>query len=271
MDQGETIMADTILMRSSQGFLLAAAAAAALLAGCSTRLVGGLDEEEANRIISVLEEEGIAAVKTSEVKGRDVSWVVEVGADETASARKILREAGLPKEKRPGMARLLESGGIIPTADEQRNKEAAAIGEELSRTIESIGGVLDAAVLISLPDAPGLAGFGEAQKVESTASVLIRHKGNPSFAVEEIRKLVAGAVAGMKPENVTVVLNRAAKAWAGPKAPSYQKVGPFLVAPSSKNLLVGFIAALLACNLALAGLLIAGALRVFRSRKKAAL
>jgi type III secretion protein J len=243
-------------------------AAATLLAACSTRLVGGLDEEEANRIISLLEEEGIAAAKTSETKGREVSWIVEVGADETAHARKILKEAGLPKEKRPGMARLLESGGIIPTTDEQRSRKAAAVGEELSRTIESLTGVLDAKVLISLPDAPGLAGLGETHEAESTASVLIRHRGDPSFAVEEVRRLVAGAVAGMKPENVTVVLNRTGKTGAGLKAPSYQKVGPFLVAPSSRGLLIGFIAALLGCNLVLAGLVIAGALRAFRSRRK---
>ncbi len=224
-------MTDVHKWRLAAGAILPAAAAALLLA-CSTRLLGGLDEEEANRVIGVLEGEGIAAAKTSEVKGRQVSWVVEVGADETASARKILLEAGLPKEKRPGMARLIESGGIIPTAEEQRNKEAAAIGEELSRTLESLGGVLDAKVLISLPDAPGLAGLGEAQEAESTASVLIRHRGNPSFDVEEVRRLVAGAVAGMKPGNVTVVLNRAAKAGAGLKAPPYQKVGPFLVSPS---------------------------------------
>lgn len=239
-----------------------------LLASCSTRLVGDIEEMEANRIVGVLEEEGIWAAKEKEVKGRNVTWVVVVASEDSSAARKILQVVGLPKEKKPGMARLLESGGIIPTAEEQKKKEAAALGEELSRTIETLTGVVEAHVLISLPVPSRFPGIEGNERVESTASVLIRHRVKPSFSLDDVRSLVAGAVAGMKPENVIVVFNRAEKKPAAVKPSPYRKVGPFLVAPSSRNILLGFIIALLGCNLTLAAIVIAGAVRFFRRRKQ---
>jgi len=239
-----------------------------LLAACTTRLVGGLEEKEANRILSVLEEQGIWARKDGESKGRKTSWVVEVAAEDASAARRLLMESGLPKEARPGVARLLESGGIIPTAEEVSGRKAAALGEELSRTIETMTGVVEAQVIISLPPPPAFGSPGEESGTESTASVLVRHRGQASFLPEDIQRLVAGAVAGMKPSGVTVVLNKVQKKAAEGKAPAYRSVGPFLVAPSSRGLFLGFISVLLGCNLVLAALVIVGAARILRKRRE---
>jgi len=239
----------------------------ALTTSCTSRLVGGLDEIEAIRILGVLEEQGIWAEKEKEVRGREVSWEVVVGSESVAAARKIVQAAGLPKQKRPGMERLLETGGIIPTAEELSGRKAAAIGEELSATIETLGGVVEARVLIALPETPGFAVLSEEEAVEGTASVLVRHRGKPSFDPADIKRLVAGAVAGMKVEDVTVVLHRMGKPATATKPVPYRKLGPFLVAPSSRNVLLGFLVVLLASNLVLAAILVGGAFRVLKKRR----
>ena len=251
-------------------FFMALAVALALAgASCSTRLVGGLDETEANRILFVLEDEGVAAAKQAQKSGRGTAWTVSVAGEDYGAAIAILAEAGLPKPARPGLARLAESSGIIPTAEEQRGRKAAALGEELSRTIESMRGVLEARVLVSLPPEKGLLSSSTDAKDSSSASVLVRHRGAPSFTTPQIQALVAGGVSGLDPERVTVILNEAGARIGARKPPGYGKVGPILVAPASRSLLAVLLIALTGCNLVLAALLIAGAVRNLRRRKGA--
>jgi len=241
--------------------------AAGLAAACTSRLVGGLEEKEAIRILGVLEEQGIWAEKEKEVRGREVSWEVVVGSESLTAARKALQGAGLPKQKRAGMERLLETGGIIPTAEELSSRKAAAIGEELSGTIETLGGVVEARVLIALPESSAFSSLSEEEAVEGTASVLIRHRGKPSFDPSDVQRLVAGSVSGMKAEDVTVVLHRTEKQAAAAKPVPYRKLGPFLVAPSSRNVLLGFLVVLLISNLILAAIVVGGAFRFLKKRR----
>ena len=128
--------------------------------------------------------------------------------------------------------------------------------------------MLEAKVLISLPEPQAFSGFEEDDRAESTASVFVRYRGKKSFEVEDIQRLVAGAVTGMKPANVTVVLNDAGKKYQRGKSAAYSRIGPFLVAPGSKGILLGFIIVLLGSNLVLAAIVIAGAYRYLRRRKK---
>jgi len=100
--------------------------------------------------------------------------------------------------------------------------------------------------------------------------VLVRYREKKSFDVEDIQRLVSGAVAGMKPANVIVVLNDAGKTLKRDTSAAYSRIGPFLVAPGSKGILLGFIIVLLGINLVLAATVVAGAYRFLRRRKKAA-
>jgi len=63
---------------------------ALVMASCTSRVVGGLDEAEANRAIIALERAGIPATKGRESRGRSVSWIVSVGKADAAQAREIL-------------------------------------------------------------------------------------------------------------------------------------------------------------------------------------
>jgi len=251
---------------------LAAAAALALpLAACSSRLIGGLDEGQANEVMAALEQEGIGARKERDGKGRGAAFAVTVDRGDFPAAVALLGDAGLPRPKGGGMALLAAPGGLIPTAGEQAARQAAAVSEELSRTLEKMRGVVEARVLVA-PAPGGGAGLAAAPEgaPAATASVLVRHRGSPSFEAGDVQRLVAGAVAGMKPQDVTVVLNDAGTGKAGRALPAYRRVGPFLVAPSSSALLSAVLAALSAVNCALAALLVAGLLRLLRGRRRAA-
>ena len=78
---------------------------------------------------------------------------------------------------------------------------------ELTRTIKSVAGVLDARVQVVLPENSPL--VDKSQWSPTTASVLIKHRG-PALPLteDEVKSLVARGVEGLQPENVAVVFKR---------------------------------------------------------------
>jgi type III secretory pathway lipoprotein EscJ len=118
---------------------------------------------------------------------------------------------------------------------------------DLERTLETIDGVVRARVHLSLPDPDPLAApQGDDARAVAKASVLLEHRGSvPPIGARDVQKLVAGGVAGLTPENVTVV---ALERRAGPaqgNEPSLAHVGPIAVARASAGVLRVAIGALL--------------------------
>ena len=78
---------------------------------------------------------------------------------------------------------------------------------ELTRTLKSVTGVVDARVQVVLPENSPL--LDKAQWSPPTASVLLKHRGSaPPLTEDEIKSLVARGVEGLQPENVAVVFKR---------------------------------------------------------------
>jgi flagellar M-ring protein FliF len=92
--------------------------------------------------------------------------------------------------------------GPFESKDQREQRMRIALQEELALTIRNMHGIERASVIISCETKPGL--VAEAVK---TASVAVKPLGGEQLSesqVSSIRYLVKGAVAGMKPENVTV-------------------------------------------------------------------
>ena len=112
-----------------------------------------------------------------------------------------------------------------------------ALAGELSRTLESIEGVLEARVHLVLTSRAPLSP-PDAPVSPAKASVLLRLAGEPPLDEKQIQQLVAGSVKDLAPERVSVVLVHQ-KVVAAPAADRrVTSVGPFRVAPDSRGLLV---------------------------------
>ena len=179
------------------------------LAACVTHsLRTGLTESEAQEIVVLLSEHGIDAssVKTAGEKKGSVSWTVMIhGGDQNlARAWRVLQENGLPREKDKGLEDVFSNSGMIPTATEEKARLLVVISGEISRALKSVDGVVDAHVLVVLPESSPL--LDKSERVPPTASVLIKYRGsNLPLSEEEVKKLVSRAVEGLQPENVAVV------------------------------------------------------------------
>jgi type III secretion protein J len=182
------------------------------LSGCVTHsLRTGLSEGDAQEIVVLLNENGIeaSAVKAAGEKKGEEKWsvVIRGGDQNLARAWRVLEENGLPREKDKGLEDVFASSGMIPTATEEKARLLVGISGEINRTLRSVAGVVDAHVLVVLPESSPL--LDKTERVPPTASVLIKYRGNDlPLSEEDVKKLVARAVEGLQPENVAVVYKK---------------------------------------------------------------
>lgn len=180
-----------------------ALAACLALAGCKTELYRGLTETEANTVVATLLSAGINATKVA----AEDSFTVQVDESDMLRSISLLNEKGLPREERADMGKVFQKSGIMSSPFEERVRYIYALGEEVSKTLSQIDGVVTARVHIVLPEEPQL---GQPMK-PSSAAVFIKYQPGVDldFFVPQIRRLVSSAIEGLDYAAVTVVLSEA--------------------------------------------------------------
>lgn len=175
-------------------------AMAALLAACGDQtLYAKLDERQANDMVSTLRLAGVPAQKTA----REDGFIVTTAEGDFARAVQILKAQGLPREDFDSLGKVFKREGFVSTPVEERARLMHALSQELSRTLTSIDGVLQARVTLVVPERHPLS-----DKVQpSSASVMIKHR--PGLDVDgllpKVRALVVNSVEGLPYESVSVV------------------------------------------------------------------
>ena len=156
-----------------------------------------LDPADAAAIVAQLEEQGVP------YQLAEGGQAVLVPADQVDRLRLELAAQGLPREGTVGLE-LMENMPMGATEFERRVQYLRGLQGELARTIGRVEGVEAARVHVVLPeDSP----FVEETK-PATAAVLVQLRPGVELQPEQVRSimhLVASAVEGLKPEDVTVV------------------------------------------------------------------
>lgn len=220
----------------------------AMLAGCGARvdLLAAVPEGEANEVLSVLLDAGIAAQKSAGKAGVAIS----VQADQVAQALAVLRAKGLPRERFDGMGQIFRKEGLVSSPLEERARYIYALSQELANTLSQMDGVITARVHVVLPERGGV---GE-EATPSTAAVFI--KTQPGYALDallpQIRRLVIHAIPGLSEDKVSVALINAQPA-ARAQAPTASGDEGRNASPLLVGALVGVGAALLLALLAAGG------------------
>ncbi len=233
-----------------------------LCAGCGVELEHGLDERQANQVAALLESQGISADKAPE-EGQAGTYKITVPRSDAPRAFSILDAHDLPRRGEKGLAESFPSGGLLPSAVEERARLGAALSAELEHTLEGLPGVTSARVHLALPESDPLA--GEGARPRPTASVLLKTTQPLPVPDSDLRKLVAGAVHGLQPADVSVVI-------AGVPAPApavaFEQVGPVRVAHESRATLAAFATSTLVAIFALSVIVILCAMRIGTLRKR---
>ncbi|HAM73190.1 MAG TPA: flagellar M-ring protein FliF [Verrucomicrobiales bacterium] len=161
-------------------------------------LYGRLEDAEASKVVSVLEELKIAH--------RIVGTQIYVPTDKVHLLRMKLIERGIPRGEGVGYE-LFDKSNFGISDFLQRANFVRAIQTELARSIVLMDGIESARVFVVIPENRLLL---EAQK-KPTASVLVQSRGMGPLSkatVNSIRSLVANAVEGLQASQVAVMDSR---------------------------------------------------------------
>lgn len=159
-------------------------------------LYGRLDDAEAARVVAALDEGRVPY----EVRA---GGSIFVPSDQVHPLRMQLAGKGIPRGDGVGFE-IFDKPNFGVSDFVQRHNYIRALQGELSRTIGQLDQVESARVLVVLPENRLLVG----NQQKPTASVFVRVRNElPASAVGAIRFLVANAVEGLAPGNVTVVDN----------------------------------------------------------------
>jgi type III secretion protein J len=221
-----------------------AAALLLLAASCADEeILHGLDESQANQVLLALADADLHARKARE-EGAEPSFAVALPAAEASLARRVLSARDLPRTRAPGFSDLFGKPALVPTPVEERARYLHALQGELSRTLETLDGVVAARVHLALPAPDPLR---PEARPPPRASVLLKCRPEARARLEAlgtgIRSLVAGAADGLEPVAVSVVLAEAGPAPASPPR-ARGPARPLLAAAAASSLLAaGLLAA----------------------------
>ncbi|HWU61382.1 MAG TPA: flagellar basal-body MS-ring/collar protein FliF [Ensifer sp.] len=156
----------------------------------------GLDASDVSQISLALAGAGIAFEQGTD----GTSIKVKVG--QTAQARLMLAEQGLPNSANSGYELFDKVGSLGLTSFMQQITKVRALEGEIARTIQQIQGISAARVHIVLADQGS---FREGTQ-KPTASVMVRAGAQAGRkAAMSIRHLVASSVPGLSPDDVTIL------------------------------------------------------------------
>ena len=172
-----------------------------LLVGCKVGLYSGLNEAEANEIVAALAGQGIEAAK-ERLEGAD--WQVQVDEGRLGQALTVLRAQGLPHQRFATMGDMFQKQGLVSTPAEERMRYIYAVSQELSQTLRSVDGVVEARVHVVIPANDPLS-----DKIRpSSAAVFIKHRPdvNLRLLTPAVKDLVAHSIEGLSYEQVSLSL-----------------------------------------------------------------
>lgn len=231
------------------------AALALVVAGCRSQIQHGLDERDANEIVTELTARGFEAKKVPE-KGKKPTWAIELEDAKATDALRVLTELKLPRKARKTTGAIVEAASLIETPQAERLRALEAQEGDIEEALETMDGVKSAAVelVVPAPPRPG------STVTPSKASVLLRVLPDSLERLQqqrsELRALVAAAVDGLHADDVVLVLDVV-----GVQAPV---VPPSVAAPPES----GLRAMIVVLGLVLAVLAAVLLVLFFRARKK---
>ncbi|MFT8468751.1 flagellar basal-body MS-ring/collar protein FliF [Acetobacter syzygii] len=170
-------------------------------AGASALLYGDLDLTEAAEMADDLAKAHISFTTSPD------GTRIFVAKDKVASARLLLAKDGLPSGGAVGYELFDKSGTLTSTQFEQSINETRAMEGELERSIRLLHGVRNVRVHLVLPHRD----LFSTETNPSQASVVLdigRAGRMAPDGIQAIQNLVAAAVPGLRPQNISIVDTR---------------------------------------------------------------
>lgn len=174
--------------------------------GCRTQVHHGLEERDANEVLTALTSRGFEAMKKPD-RSKKNAWAIEVSDGQADAALRLMTELKLPRQARTTTRDVMAPSGFVDTPTAEKLRQHEALEGDIEQTLETIDGVVSAGVELVIPEAPRP---GQ-PAAPSKASVLLRVRDERTESLrnsrEDLRALVAASVEGLRTEDVTLVVD----------------------------------------------------------------
>lgn len=190
-------------MLSKISYALGLVFAVILLSGCNDeKILDNLTQEQANQVLSVLQQHNISAHKNGNLKN---GYAVTVGSAENTAALSIVNQYQLPWAADVQIAQAFPDSSLVSSPSAEQARVRSLQEQRLEQSLRIIDQVVNARVHISYPYyANDIAG----KKSASNIGILISYKGeiDKNIFISQIKNLVKNSIDDIRYENISVVL-----------------------------------------------------------------
>lgn len=178
-------------------------------------LLQDLEQRDANEIMVMLTRNGINVQRKVVEKQQTTTWMITVSSGDEMRARELLVANHLPRQRELGLSGVCKESGLIPTPKMEKCRELLALKGEIINSLESIPTVVDADVVINMPDKQDFPDENNPAP-RPTASVVVQVDTplGEAMAIDEskVQQFVANSVTGMDVRDVAVIITRSSGA-----------------------------------------------------------
>ncbi|MBC3382525.1 EscJ/YscJ/HrcJ family type III secretion inner membrane ring protein [Pseudomonas sp. SWRI12] len=175
------------------------------LAGCrQPNLLEGLDQQQANEVLSVLQRNNIAAVKVDTGK---TGYAVKIDALDFSAAVDLLNLYSLPSRPRLQVSEMFPADSLVASPRAEKARLYSALEQRIEQSLGVLEGVVSARVHVSY-DLDAGEGGRKSPPVHLSAVVLHERDVEPQLLITDIKRFLKNSFATVEYENVSVVLSK---------------------------------------------------------------
>lgn len=177
-----------------------------LLVGCKDEtLLKGLDQNQANEIIALLQRNNISSSKQHVSKE---GYVVSVSPQDFAPAVDLMNIYNLPTRPRVEIAQMFPSDSLVSSPRAEKARLYSGIEQRLEQSITLLNKVVSARVHVSY-DLNSIEGQRKSSPIHLSA--VIRHDGTmlePTLLISDVKRFLKNSFEEVEYDNITVVLSQ---------------------------------------------------------------
>lgn len=208
------------------------------LVGCrQPSLLEGLDQQQANEVLSVLQRNNIAATKVDAGK---TGYSVTINQIDFSAAVDLLNLYSLPSRPRIQVAEMFPSDSLVASPRAEKARLYSALEQRIEQSLSVLEGVVSARVHVSY-DLDAGEGGRKAAPIHLSALVIHERDIEPQLLITDIKRFLKNSFAGVEYDNISVVLSQ--------RSPT-QHVAPSVSATQSDSRWVWLLASLTAVLMA---------------------
>ncbi|MGJ7515653.1 EscJ/YscJ/HrcJ family type III secretion inner membrane ring protein [Pseudomonas baetica] len=172
------------------------------LAGCrQPNLLEGLDQQQANEVLSVLQRNNIAAVKVDAGK---TGYAVKIDQVDFSAAVDLLNLYSLPSRPRVQVAEMFPADSLVASPRAEKARLYSALEQRIEQSLGVLEGVVSARVHVSY-DLDAGEGGRKSPPIHLSAVVIHERDAEPQLLITDIKRFLKNSFAAVEYENISVI------------------------------------------------------------------